>query len=141
MKLTAIFLLVSPWLCQVTQQTSNEGNFLYTRDPVPRFFRLGQRYPNREESEQCRPIRLRITRNSRLYITNLVTNGNGDIYFQSSDARIMTSRMQTRLNTLARIFRLKYNSKIRVLKAWTQYSSTDADPNSLHYEGWCCNHY
>ncbi len=129
-------VLLCTLTCQVTrQQTSSRGNFLYTRDPVPRIFRLGRSYPDRPESEQCRPIRLRVTRNSRLFMTGLVTNANRDIVFRSADARLMTSRLQSKLNSLAAEFKARYNSKLVVLQAWTEYSGNDSDSNSLHYEG------
>jgi len=117
------------------QLSGNRGNYLYTRERVPSVFLIGQSYPDRGETELCRPIRLRITKNSRLYITELVTNANRDILFASANARRMTSRMQSKLNLLAVRFRAKYHSKLIVLQSWTEYSPNDTDPNSLHYEG------
>ena len=115
--------------------SSNRTDFTFLTDPPPWVFRLGQSYPNREETVQCRPVRLRITRNSRLYITDLVSNDNPNILFQSADARLMTTRMQSKLNSLADTFTSEYNTKLRVLQAWSEYSNNDSDPQSLHYEG------
>ena len=118
------------------QRTGNSGNYLYTRQPVPSVFRVNQSYPSRGETDQCRPIRLRITRNSRLYITELVTNANRNIRFVTADARLMTSRMQSKLDALAKAFRPWYGYRLTVLQSWTEYSPNDTDPHSLHYEGW-----
>ncbi len=115
--------------------SNDSENFTFLTDPPPWVFRLGQSYPNREETVQCRPVRLRITRNSRLYITDLVSNDNPNILFQSADARLMTTRMQSKLNSLADTFTSEYNTKLRVLQAWSEYSNNDSDPQSLHYEG------
>ena len=136
MQLTSLALatVLLPVLFQASKVYSN-GSFLYTRGPVPAVFKLGEHYPDRNETDQCRPIRLRIRRNSRLYISDLVTNTNPDIIFQNADARVMTSRLQTRLNKLAKRFRRKTGTKITVLKAWSEYSANDSDPDSLHYEG------
>lgn len=68
-------------------------------------------------------------------MTGLVTNANRDIVFRSADARLMTSRLQSKLNSLAAEFKARYNSKLVVLQAWTEYSGNDSDSNSLHYEG------
>ena len=118
---------------ELSSTTSNGRPFLYTRGPLPRIFRRGDRYPNRNETEECRPIRLRIMRNSRLYRSDLVTNSNPNIVFQSADARLMTSRLQSRLDALAE----RFSSRITVIRAWSEYSAGDriGDPHSLHYEG------
>jgi len=132
--------LLLPWLLFPsllilgTQQANVESSNMYTRDPIPWVFQLGQSYPNREETAQCRPIRLKITRNSRLYITELVNNTSQNIQFQTADARLMTSRMKTKLNSLADIFKAKYDSKLLVLQSWTD-SSNATGSDSLHNEG------
>ena len=118
---------------------TDESEFLYTRGEVPDEFYLDQHYPNRNETDTCRPIRLRIMRNSRLYRNNLVVNSNPGILFTNSDTRLMTPRLQTRLNTLALLFKQETGLKFTVLQAWSEYSEDDGinDPNSLHYEGNC----
>ena len=49
----------------------------------------------------------------------------------------MTSRLQSRLNTLASEFYFWYERRFTVLQAWVEYSDEDGvnDPQSLHYEG------
>lgn len=111
--------------------------YQYIREPVPDEFILGQTYPSRNETDECRPIRLRITRNSHQFRTTLVTNSNPYITFSDSDSRVMTSRLQTRLNDLAASYFDEYSVRIIMLKAWVEYSDDDGidDPYSLHYEG------
>ena len=137
MRFINLAIVTLPLLVSSLFQVSLTGtpSYLYKREPVPHEFHLGDRYPDRNESDQCRPIRLRITRNSRLYTSDLVTNTDPDIVFHSADARIMTSRLQTKLNSLAKQFFRLYSIKINVLRAWGEYSSNDSNPDSLHYEG------
>lgn len=120
---------------QVT--AGSDDIFQYIPGVVPDEFTLGQHYPSRNETEECRPIRVRIERNSNLFHSNLVLNTNSGIDFAVSDARIMTSRLQTRLNHLALSYMEEFGLKITVLRAWVEYSEGDGldDPYSLHYEG------
>ncbi len=137
--LSVVVLLLLTLKLQLTACSTNEDNiFQYIRSPVPDQFTLGQHYPSRNETEECRPIRVRIERHSKLFRTNLVVNSNSaDIDFASSDARIMSNRLQTRLNELALWYTNTYGGRITVLRAWTEYSDDDGldDPFSLHYEG------
>lgn len=121
----------------VGQDDADEADFMYTRGEVPDVFSVGQHYPDRSETVSCRPIRLHILRNSRLYRSNLVVNSNPDIDFANEDARLMTPRLQTKLNALAVLFHQRTSLRITVLRAWSEYSEDDEmnDPNSLHYEG------
>lgn len=118
-------------------QSSSGGGFLHSRGPVPSVFQVGTRYPDRNETEECRPIRLRVIRNSRLYRSQLVTNTNPQITFHSADARVMTTRVQARLNALAASYYRHYQARITVLRSWSEFSVNDSigDSNSLHYEG------
>ena len=119
---------------------ASDAVFQYTRGPVPDHFRVGMHYPSRNETDVCRPIRLRIERDSRLFRTNLVINANPGINFANGDAKRMTSRLQSRLNTLASMFYSWYQLRFTVFQAWVEYSDDDgvSDPQSLHYEGkWC----
>ena len=111
--------------------------FQYTRGPVPQHFQVGMHYPSRNETEECRPIRLRIERDSRLFRTNLVVNTNSGIRFASNDAKRMTSRLQSRLNSLSTMFYAMYRVRFTVELAWVEYSPDDGvgDDQSLHYEG------
>lgn len=124
-------------LSSAQASTSGGGGFVYSRGPVPDVFYQGTRYPDRNETEECRPIRLHVVRSSRLYTAQLVTNVNPNIIFHSTNARIMTGRMQARLNALAASYHLHYYARITVVRAWSEYSANDSigDPNSLHYEG------
>ncbi len=129
-------LAISAQLCASQQQDPADG-FSFRRGPVPAVFQMGTSYPNRSEEVECRPIRLRVARNSRLYRTELVTNTNPHIIFSSADARVMTSRLFMRLNSLAERYFYHFWERITVLRAWSEYSEggSDDDPNSLHYEG------
>lgn len=125
------------------QSTTDNSVFQYTRGPVPDDFDVGEHYPARSEVEECRPIRLRIGRDSRLFRTNLVVNSNPNINFASSDAKRMTSRLQSRLNSLASLFYSRYRLQLTVHLAWVEYSPEYdddgvGDPQSLHYEGERC---
>lgn len=107
-------------------------NFDYSEQPIPYPFRLHDRYPNREETDVCRPIFDHIQRNSARFTNELVLSTNPHIAFASVDARRMTSRMQTRLDRLSQL----YIGDFTVLKAWTQYPDREVkDSASLHYEG------
>lgn len=134
--LTMVAALAALIPLSCTQISSNDI-FSYSRGTVPSIFHVGTRYPDRNETEECRPIRLRVVRNSRLYRTQLVTNTNPQILFQSADSRVMTARIQARLNALAVSYYQHYYAKITVLRSWSEYSANDiiGDPNSLHYEG------
>lgn len=135
--LTQAVLFITIIRLSISQSTSG-GDFLHNRGPVPSVFQVGTRYPDRNETEECRPIRLRVVRNSRLYRTQLVTNTNPQIIFHSADARVMTARVQARLNALAASYYQHYQARITVLRSWSEFSVNDTsigDPNSLHYEG------
>ena len=128
------FPLLIALICRA--QTGSEGEFVFTNGPLPDTFELNQRYPDRPESVECRPIRLHIARNSRRYRTELVTNGNPRVQFAHADARVMSSRLSKRLNQLAEVFYENHSIAITVQKAWTEFEDSDVnDPLSLHYEG------
>ena len=113
-----------------------QGQQDFTRAQVPDPFEVGDFYPPRPEVEVCRPIRDYIDRNSARFTNELVTNTNADIVFSTSDSRIMSSRMQSRLNSLASLYRQETGRRMTVLRAWTQFPDTQiSDSKSLHYEG------
>lgn len=121
-------------------QAQGDSTFQYTRGPVPVVFQMNESYPARNETDECRPIRLRIQRNSRLFRTLVVNTNSARINFTHPDTRIMTSRLQTRLNALAELYYQQYRVKITVTKSWTEYGDGDVDdPQSLHYEGQVIN--
>ena len=126
--LTALFFILIITLHPsriAAQSTTDNSVFQYTRGPVPDDFDVGEHYPARSEVEECRPIRLRIGRDSRLFRTNLVVNSNPNINFASSDAKRMTSRLQLRLNSLASLFYSRYRLQLTVHLAWVEYSPDD----------------
>ena len=113
-----------------------QGQQDFTTAEVPDPFRVGDFYPPRPEVEVCRPIRDYIDRNSARFTNELVTNTNPDIIFSTSDSRIMSSRMQSRLNSLASLYRQQTGRRMTVLRAWTQFPNAQiSDDKSLHYEG------
>ena len=108
----------------------------FTTAEVPDPFRVNDFYPPRPEVEVCRPIRDYIDRNSARFTNELVTNTNADITFSTADSRIMSSRMQSRLNSLATLYRQQTGRRMTVLRAWTQFPDSQvSDDKSLHYEG------
>ena len=112
--------------------TMAQQNYDYSLDPIPDPFLPGDSYPNRLETDVCRPIFDHILRNSARFINELVLNTNRHIRFDTEDARLMTSRMQTRLGKLRELYR----GGFRVLKAWTEFPDNEvSDNSSLHYEG------
>lgn len=121
-------------------QAQGDSTYQYTRGPVPMVFQMNESYPARNETDECRPIRLRIQRNSRLFRRLVVNTNSARINFTHPDTRIMTSRLQTRLNALAELYYQQYRVKITVTKSWTEYGDGDVDdPQSLHYEGQIIN--
>ena len=116
-------------------QSDYDGDFSFTNGPVPNPFQLHQRYPDRPETVECRPIRLQIPRGSRRFRTELVTNDHPSVQFANSDARIMSLRLRRHLNELAEAFHEERGVWITVSKAWVEGDAGDADPTSLHFEG------
>ena len=134
---SCILLIVTTLVCLNTAWATDDNDaFRHTRGTVPDEFTLNQSYPDRREVDVCRPIRLRIERTSRKFHVDLVVNTNPDINFINTNAQIMSSRMQTRLNSLAVLFYDNFGLSITVIKAWTEYGDAEVqDPQSLHYEG------
>ena len=104
-------------------------------DSIPSFTTVGTRYPNLEEDEQCRPIKLRLIRHSTRFTATLVRNSNDELVYDNEDARFMTPRLKFRLDLLAQWYFNKYNAKLRVLLAYAEPTAVTDRPNSLHYEG------
>lgn len=130
----AVFLL------QIYAASSQQD---FTSGQVP-VFGVGVFYPGRSsnalqaEVETCRAITDRISRNSARFNTELVTNTNNGINFATADSRLMSSRMQSRLDDLARVYAGRFSGrKMTVLKAWTPYPDPQlgSEQESLHYEG------
>ena len=113
----------------------------YAQAQVPTF-RVGVFYPTRSnqnadqtEVTVCRAIVDHIDRGTPRFRSELVSNTNSRINFQTADSRFMSSRMQSRLDALEVLYR-STNQRITVLKAWTPLSDAEITSNtSLHYEG------
>ena len=113
-------------------------DFSFDRGTIPTSFTAQQSYPNRDEDVECRPIRVRIARNSFRFTRDLRVNYNNKLTFQTSDARRMTSRCQSRLDALANSYQKRFKRKLQVLLGWVNYdpsSTIDISNTSLHYEG------
>ena len=120
---------------------SVQGQQDFTTAAVPNPFQVGDYYPPRPEVEVCRPIRDYIDRNSARFMNELVTNTNNDIVFSTADSRIMSSRMQSRLNTLAALYLEQTGRRMTVERAWVPFPSGLQDDMSLHYEGEVCKYF
>lgn len=130
------FVVMTLIIEQCSSQSSSE-RYLYSRGEIPTNFILNQSYPDRSEADICRPIRLRIDRVSARFRSELVTADTRlDATFATADARVMTSRMYSRLAALASLHGRLSQTKLNVLKVWTTTADREvADPLSLHYEG------
>ena len=118
---------------QTQPRMASNTDFDFSSGEVPNPFLLYQHYLDRPESVECRPIRLRISRGSPRFLTDLVTNDHAGVLFADADSRIMSNRMERRLNELAELFYADRGVWITVTKAWTEQD--DQDPVSLHFEG------
>ena len=106
------------------------------QDPIPSFTTVGTQYPNLDEDEQCRPIKLRLIRHSARFTATLVRNStNNEISYDNEDARLMTSRLKFRLDLLAEWYFNNYNAKLKVFLAYAEPTVVTDRSNSLHYEG------
>ena len=113
----------------------------FTQRRIPSTFRVGTYFPTRSglnalqtEEAVCRPIVDQIDRNSARFRTELVTNTNRKISFATADSRIMSSRMQSRLDRLADLYT---SGRMTIRKAWSQYPDSELRGihTSLHFEG------
>jgi hypothetical protein len=130
----AIWLLfaVAAAAATLLPATLAQSQFDYSQQPIPIPFLQGHRYPDRPETDVCRPIFDYILPGSARFTSELVLNTNPNIQFATPDSRRMTSRMQTRLDRLREI----YDGGFTVLKTWTQFPDSEVeDALSLHYEG------
>ena len=107
---------------------------VFQQDTIPTFT-VGRRYPNLDEDEQCRPIKLRLIRHSVRFTATLVRNTNDDMTYANEDARFMTSRLKFRLDTLAEWYYNTYNARLTVLLSYAEPTTVTDRANSLHYEG------
>ena len=110
------------------------GAQVFQQDPIPTFT-VGTNYPNLDEDEQCRPIKLRLIRHSTRFTATLVRNTNDDLTYANEDARFMTSRLKFRLDMLAEWYFITYNARLTVLLSYADPTTVTDRANSLHYEG------
>lgn len=111
-------------------------NYNYGKGPLPSKFTKGKQWPAHGEQLECRPIQLHIARGSKRYKDLVVYSSQTTyLHFASSDSQRMSSRLHTRLSSLASAYYWTYNIKLLVLKAWTPYPDYSLDNTSLHYEG------
>ena len=134
------FLLFAVLVCEIILVLSQTSPPVYQQEPVPDPFTQGTRYPNRDEDVECRPIKLRVRRNSVRFHATITQNSNSQIRFDTSDANLMTSRMKSRLDILASWYYSTYGTELRVLMSYIDGNDPDAGDssvrsNSLHYEG------
>ena len=108
---------------------------VFQQDPITNFTTVGTQYPNLDEDEQCRPIKLRLIKHSTRFTATLVRNTNNEITYDNEDARFMTSRLRFRLDLLAEWYFNNYNATLKVLLAYAEPTVVTDRSNSLHYEG------
>ena len=109
---------------------------VFQQEPVPDPFTLGDRYPDRDEVVEVRPIKLRLRRTSRRFSETIIRNTNNDLSYANDDARFMTSRLKSRLDTLGELYEDRYRRQLQVLLTYAEENNPSiTDPTSLHYEG------
>ncbi len=118
-----------------SSSSDDDDDYVFSKGPLPKKFKKGQRYPDRDEDVECQPIRLRAARGTTIFQKLVTYTGNDGINFKNHDSRIMSSRLHSKLSTLSDLYYTKYNVKLFVLKAWTEYKDDDVPDRSLHYEG------
>ena len=113
-----------------------EPQQVFQQDPVPDPFELGDRYPNRDEFEECRPIKLQLERTSSRFSATITQNTNPELNFANADASLMTSRLKSRLDILADLYTDQFGGKLNVLLTYAEAGNPLVITNdSLHYEG------
>ena len=134
------YLLFALLVCEFLLAYSQTSPPVYHQEPVPNPFTQGTRYPNREEDDECRPIKLYVRRNSVRFNATIIRNGNTQIQYATDDARLMTSRMKSRLDILASWYYSTYGTRLVVELSYIDgngpgASDSSVRSNSLHYEG------
>ena len=109
---------------------------VFQQDPVPDPFVLGDRYPNRTEFDECRPIQLQLKRTSSKFNATIAQNANPDLNFATADASLMTLRQKLHLDILADLYHQKLGGKLNVLLSYADADNSQVTTNdSLHFEG------
>lgn len=118
------------------QQDDDDDLEVFQQEPLPDPFELGDRYPDRDETVEVRPIKLRLKRTSNRFSETIIRNTNNDLAYDNEDARLMTARLKSRLDALGELYEDEYDRKLVVLLTYAEESNPDVtDPASLHYEG------
>ena len=115
-----------------------QQGFEFRQDSVPDPFTLGDddRYPNRDEFDECRPIKLQLERTSSRFSATITQNTNPDLEFATLDASLMTSRLKSRLDILASLYKQQFGGKLNVLLTYAEADNPQVTTNdSLHFEG------
>ena len=108
----------------------------FQQDPIPDPFLLGDRYPNRDEFDECRPIQLQLKRTSSKFSATIAQNTNPDINFATADASLMTSRLKSRLDILGAMYKEQFGVNLNVLLTYAESNNPQVTTNnSLHFEG------
>ena len=109
---------------------------VFQQDLVPDPFVLGDRYPNRTEFDECRPIQLQLKRTSSKFNATITQNANPDLNFATADASLMTPRQKLHLDILADLYHQKFGGKLNVLLSYADANNSQVTTNdSLHFEG------
>ena len=116
--------------------------YLVLGDTLPRYFRQGDFYPTKGETDARRSemrssgaIRDVIKRNSPRFRKVLIRNTNPDVVFESENSHYMTSRGKSKLDILSSLMKSRKGKNVKVLKAWAPVDRSDM--MSLHHEGMC----
>lgn len=139
MKLTLSLVLICAFLCQYLPicKATVDDSYYYGKGKLPKSFKKGQHYPDRDEYLECRPIKLHIAKGTKRFY-DLVTYTGKNVHFADANSRIMSSRLHSSFSLLADKYYKTYKTKLFVLKAWVPYPDYSLDNNSLHYEGILC---
>ena len=122
--------------CGVLFSIQQDDLQVFQQEPVPDPFTLGDRYPDRDEVVEVRPIKLRLRRTSQRFRDTIIRNTNNDLSYANDDARLMTSRLKSRLDTLGELYEDRYRRELQVLLTYAEEGNPSVtDPASLHYEG------
>jgi len=132
-----LLIIVSCGVLLSTQQSGNGELQVFQQEPVPNPFKLGDRYPDRDEVAEVRPIKLRLKRTSRRFSNTIIRNTNNDLSYVNDNARLMISRLKSRLDRLGELYKRRYSEqKLVVILTYVEEDNPAViDPNSLHYEG------
>ena len=131
-----LLLLLQYLLLDSFVESQQSSEFEFRQDSVPDPFMLGDRYPNRDEFDECRPIKLQLERTSSRFTATITENTNRDLNFLNLDASLMTSRLKSRLDILADLYTDQFGGKLNVLLTYAEADNPQVTTNdSLHFEG------